>query len=650
MRADTSRGERRRKRAANVEVEAAERPEKLARRETEVEMAQGAGNGAAEARMLGTKGEIERSEYIRLLQQALKDIGYEEIAEQLQKQSGIACEADQVPVLRKAIQSGDWAAATGALDGLSFASETDRTDARFWILERSVVELIEDGKTDQALETIRKQVAPLGVHSERVHDMAASLLLPGIAALGTSGAETDAAANGHDSSDPSRHDARKLLLSRIESIMLPSMMVPERRLETLLEQALSWQAERCVYLNTSGPRGLMRDADATRDQLPGRLVQVLENHADEVWHVAFSPDGALLAAACRDGSVSVYDVDPVAQSAALRTTLSGRDAATALTAAQDAGATSGHGDAAARNGNVSPAVGMVAWQPPPRGGGWHEGQSCRHVLLTHALNGRVTIWDAETGTVIRAFDSRAELRVENTPGGSEPQGVSTWHPSGQSFISSSGRTVGWFRLSTFLQRYPSPDVHRIVPPAISLHRASRPVNDVAAIPGTDRIVMVMGDRRLGIMDLVSGAESHITLSEPPTSCIVSSDARRVLASTNNAKLLAWELDANAATVEDCLAVEPAQEFNGQPDRKVRFVVRSCFGGLEEAFVAAGCEDSQVYVWHASTGRLLSVLPGHSGTVNAVAWSPTALHLMASASDDRSVHLWGVPPALLDHGA
>lgn len=73
-------------------------------------------------------------------------------------------------------------------------------------------------------------------------------------------------------------------------------------------------------------------------------------------------------------------------------------------------------------------------------------------------------------------------------------------------------------------------------------------------------------------------------------------------------------------------------------------VRTAFGGADESFVVSGSEDSQVYVWHRHSGELLEVLPGHSGAVNAVAWSPNAC-LLASASDDHTVRVWAPPEGL-----
>jgi len=75
-------------------------------------------------------------------------------------------------------------------------------------------------------------------------------------------------------------------------------------------------------------------------------------------------------------------------------------------------------------------------------------------------------------------------------------------------------------------------------------------------------------------------------------------------------------------------------------RTGHWVIRSCFGGCNQGFVLSGSEECKVYVWHRGTGELLAQLPGHTGTVNAVAWNPVVHSMFASASDDRSIHVWG----------
>ena len=61
------------------------------------------------------------------------------------------------------------------------------------------------------------------------------------------------------------------------------------------------------------------------------------------------------------------------------------------------------------------------------------------------------------------------------------------------------------------------------------------------------------------------------------------------------------------------------------------------------YVASGSEDCGVYIYHIRHGRLLRILwNGHSDVVSMVSWHPHSENgcLLASASDDHKVCLWG----------
>lgn len=76
-----------------------------------------------------------------------------------------------------------------------------------------------------------------------------------------------------------------------------------------------------------------------------------------------------------------------------------------------------------------------------------------------------------------------------------------------------------------------------------------------------------------------------------------------------------------------------------------YVIHSCFGGVNQNFIASGSEDSKVYIWQKSREKPIIVLSGHSRSVNCVSWNPRYPHILASASDDNTVRLWG--PAVSD---
>jgi WD40 repeat protein len=156
------------------------------------------------------------------------------------------------------------------------------------------------------------------------------------------------------------------------------------------------------------------------------------------------------------------------------------------------------------------------------------------------------------------------------------------------------------------------------------------ISDLEVTKDGKQVISICRETVISLLDIETKKEKYIVEGQIITSFCLSSDDKFLIVSLMNQEIHLWDIEGNVKLV--C-------KYKGY--KRSRFVVRACFGGFGQSFVAGGSEDSQVYIWMKESGELLEKLAGHSGAVNCVSWNPVNPHMLASASDDRTIRIWGL---------
>ncbi|CAN4110097.1 unnamed protein product [Withania somnifera] len=489
--------------------------------------------------VVGTKGVVKKVEFVRIITEALYSLGYKKTGGRLEEESGIPLHSSVINLFMQQILDGKWDESLNTLQKIDLVDEKIVKLASFVILEQKFFELLGKEKVMDALKTPRREISPLCINNDRVHQLSSCIISPSQQVL-----------TGVSGQDIVRVKSRAKLLEELQRLLPPTVMIPEKRLVYLVEQALDLQLDACRFHNSMvDEMSLLTDHQCGRDHIPSLTVQILREHNDEVWFLQFSHNGKYLASSCADGSVIIWEVK-----------LDGTVCLKHLFF--------GH----------LKSVSYISWSPDD------------HQLLTCGVEEVVRRWDVDSGECIHIYEKNGLGLIS-----------CGWAPDGKRiFCGVTDKSISmWDLEGKELECWKG-------------HRTFR-ISDLGITSDGKHVVSVCKENMIVLFGWESKVEKVIQEDQAITSFVLSTNNKYVLVSLSNQEIHLWNIEGT---------VKLLAKYKGH--KRSRFVVRSCFGGLEQAFIASGSEDSQVYIWHRGSGELVGTLAGHSGSVNCVSWNPKIL--------------------------
>lgn len=240
-------------------------------------------------------------------------MGYENAANALSSESGYEVESSEVAQFRSAILSGRWSEAEKILSGsredegggrshstqhgLVLAEDADIRQMKFWIRQQKFLELLVTRNLLAALKVLRDELTPLGRDTFQLHTLASLLMCT----------QSELETQLRWPSDS--RESRQHLLEDLTRSIAPSVMIRDHRLAELLDQVKRSQIIQCLYHNTSEAPSLYSDHTCSQDDFPSQASLILDDHSGEVYCVAFSPDGTMLATAGEDKACVIYETE-----------------------------------------------------------------------------------------------------------------------------------------------------------------------------------------------------------------------------------------------------------------------------------------------------------------------------------------------------
>ncbi|KAJ2784102.1 hypothetical protein H4R18_001324 [Coemansia javaensis] len=528
------------------------------------------------------ESEFDEEQVVRLLLQELHNRGFADSFALLQRESGYTLENEPIAQLRRSILGGDWPAVEEALLAIGLGTQDNANDALFIVKRQHFLELLEARKLKQALLVLQNELSTLTADTQHLHRLSSLLMCPSTEDLRAAAAW-----------DGSAGRSRLLVLEALQAHIPPGKMVPIRRMETLFGQAIARQCEVCRNHVRPASRDLYVDHACSGPVFPQELQVTLSGHTDEVWYVAFSPDGRHLASGSRDKTCIVWSMADHSVVHRL----------------------CGH------SGEVS----YLAWSPDGR------------YIVSASNDKTLRLWDAETGEHLQTFR-----------GHDETVSSCRWLGDSDRFISGGldHKIIIWSTNGTIVKQISAPRVHDMVASAdCKLLLVADDKSDIHAYDLTTLTFLYNLEESAEVMSLALSADSRYCIAELRDGELHMWDlaARTRMRAFSGHTQGQFVIRCTFAGIDDRLVATGSEDgmvyvWNRATGRLLAQLkghtktINVCAWSTPAAALATAADDKTIRIWPAYRGAPSDCsAPGHSRTtqVAAAAATPAA----SDAEDD-----------------